>query len=258
MEPPKVPEVLKQPISIKTFALIFLGIAALQTFLYLHPEPDSFEEPLAFLSMGLPLAVSIGAFSIATRYGMSQVFGKSYLFFALAFFSVFLAEVTYYTYDVIFEIDPYPSIADVFFFALYPFLAAHMLINFKFFKTKISVPRKIIFFAIPILISSLYGWLAYQEIGQIDFDFAYGMIFVIGTSSALSLAVLGSFVFRGGLLGIVWMILLIGVLLTTTGDVWYYYLELFDGYDLLHPVNLFWYASYGIMLYALYKHVKSI
>jgi hypothetical protein len=74
----------------------------------------------------------------------------------------------------------------------------------------------------------------------------------------LALALLGAIVFRGGSLGIVWILLLLGVLVTSIGDIWYFYLELFDGYGSGHPVELLWYAGYWIIFYALYKHRKII
>lgn len=267
MQPEKVPEVLKTSINFKILGLILAAVIGFQAFLYFSPESAELEEGIAFLSMATPLTVAIGSYFVAHRYGLSEVFGKSYLLFAIAYFAVFLGEVTYYAYDVIFEIDPYPSIGDVFFFALYPLASMHIIINFRFFKTKTSLKQKALFIAIPIIIFSAYTAVSLDEYGGFDeifadetdtFDYFYSLIFVTGTAITLSLAGLGAIVFRGGMLGVVWLLLLVGVLVFTIGDVWYYYLELFGEYDLTHPVNLFWYASDAILIYALYKHGKSI
>ena len=111
--------------------------------------------------------------------------------------------------------------------------------------------------AAPIVIIITYAFLAFQEIEEANFDFYYGIIFITGSAVTLVFAVLGARVFKEGLLGKAWLLLVIGILANTIGDVWYYYLEVFGGYDLIHPVNLFWYTSYWIIVYALYKH-KSI
>jgi hypothetical protein len=267
LEPEKVPEVLKIRINFKVLGLIIAGFVGFQAFLYLAPESDEIEEGVAFLSMSQPLIVAIASFFVAYRYGLSQVFGKSYLVFAVAYFVYFLAEFSYYAYDVIYGIDPYPSIADVFFFALYPIISMHIIINFRFFKNKTGISQKALFIAIPIVIFTVYTAVALEEYGGFEeiisdetstFDYFYTLIFVAGTAVTLSLAALGALVFRGGMLGIVWALLLVGILVFTIGDVWYYYLELFGEYNLLHPVNLFWYASHWIIIYALYKHSKSI
>lgn len=267
MKPERVPEILKTTINFKVLVLIFAGVIGLQTFLYLAPETTEIEEGIAYLSMAAPLVVAIYSFFVAHRYGLSQVFGKSYLMFSLAYFAFFLAEVTYYAYDVIYGIEPYPSFADVFFFALYPLTTLHIIINLRFFKTKTKFPQKLPFIIIPIIFFSAYTITASDVYGGIEgifadendtFDYFYGLIFVAAAAVPLSLAAFVAIIFRGGMLGIVWILLLIGILINNIGDVWYYYLELFDGYDLYHPVNLFWYSSHVILIYALYKHAKSI
>lgn len=269
MEPEKVPEILKSKINFKVFALIIAGSIAFQTFIYFAAEfPDfNIEENLAFVSMSLPLIVSVVSFFIAHRYGLSQVFGKSYLFLALAFFCFFLAEVTYYVYDEILGIEPYPSVADIFFFALYPLTSLHIITNLRFFKSKTNTLQKLPFIIIPIIFFSAYTFIASDVYGGIEgifsndedtFDYFYGLIFVAAATIPLSLAAFVVIIFRGGILGVIWALLLVGILINNIGDVWYYYLELFEGYDLYHPVNLFWYTSNVIMIYALYKHSRAI
>lgn len=257
MEPSKVPIKLEARINYKVLGLILAGAVAFQAFLYITEDKEAFEEMVYYVSMATPLISGSASFYVAFRYGMSQVFGKSFLILGVALISVFLAEVTYYAYEVILEIDPYPSIADIFFFALYPLAAIHILINLRFFKNKTDIKQKALFAAIPIVIFSIYSYVSLEEIGEANFDYYYGIIFVAGTAVLLSLAVLGAIVFRGGLLGTAWVVLLVGILIFTIGDVWYYYLEVFGGYDLLHPVNLFWYVSDFLIIYALYKHSKS-
>ena len=255
--PEKIPDRLKISINFKVLGLIFAGAIIFQVLLFLDQE-IGVVEAIPFVSMTTPLLVAGTAFVIALRYGLSEVFGKSYLIYGLGSFSVFLAELTYYAYDTIYGIDPYPSIADIFFFALYPLVIFHIIINYRFFKSKITINQKAILIVIPLFITVIFAVYSLQEIGETNFDFYYGLIFVAGASVTLSLAAFGALVFRGGLLGTVWALLLFGVLVFTIGDVWYYYLEVVEEYDLFHPVNLFWYVSDGIIIYALYKHSKAI
>lgn len=267
MEPEKVPTILQTKVSYKLLGLIFLAAIIFQSYLYFVETTDQIEEGIAYLSMSTPLLVSAVSLIIAYRYGLSKVFGKAYLVFALAYFSIFLAELTYYAYDVIYGIDPYPSIADVFFFAMYPLLSIHILMNLKFFKTKIPAKQKLLFAAIPIIIFSIYSGASLDEYGGYEemisdeeaaFDYFYGLIFVAGAAITLSFAALGAIIFRGGLLGVAWALLLIGILIFTIGDVWYYWLEVVGEYDLTHPVNLLWYIPDGIVIYALFKHAKAL
>ena len=90
MQPEKVPEVLKTSINFKVLGLILAAVIGFQVFLSLSPESEDIEEGIAFLSMATPLTVAVWSYFVAHRYGLSEVFGKSYMLFALAYFAVFL------------------------------------------------------------------------------------------------------------------------------------------------------------------------
>ena len=265
MKPDVVPGNLKHPINYKILVLIFLSVLTFQSILYFIPESESekYEFMISVISFANPLATSIASFVIWKRYGGSLVFGRAYFFLGMAYFMVFAAELTYLIYDLVLNIDPYPSIADVFFFALYPFTLIHLIINIKFFKLKILQTEKKWLFIIPIFIiityvlSSIFSTSGNAE-SYFSFDFFYGLIFTIGSAITLAFAILGAKIFKEGTLGTVWFLLVIGILVNTIGDVWYYHLEIFGQYDLMHPVNIFWYSSYWLMVYALYRHKKEM
>lgn len=257
MEPQKVPLRLTTSINYKVLLLIFGFIVGLQ--IYLTSVPEKYAEPIiTAVSVINPLAASVAAFYVSRKYHDSKVFGKSYLVLAIGLLSMGLGELTYLYYDFVLHEDPYPSIADVFFFGFYPLVFYHIVKNVKFFNAKIDIPTKILIIALPISITALYSYLSFQQIGEANFDYYYGLIFITSSSTVLAAGIMGARVFRQGLLGVAWLVLVIGILLTTVGDVWYYYLETFDQYTLIHPVNLFWYASYWVIAYALYKHQNAI
>ncbi len=257
MEPEKVPEKLQSPVNFKIIALIISVTIAFHIFISNIDESTS-DEIISVVSFVNPLSVAIASFFIARRYLGTQIFGRAYTALGFAYLSVFFAEVTYLVYDLFLGLDPYPSIADVFFFALYPLTLVHLILNIRFFNVKSNVLTKIWMVAIPIGILTIYSIFAFEEIGEANFDFYYGMIFIAGASATLVFAILGAKIFREGILGVAWLLLVIGILGLTIGDVWYYYLETFGEYDLQHPVNLFWYAGYWIIVYALIKHKNII
>ena len=257
VEPPIVPEKIQSPISIKILTLI-IGITIAFHVFVSTLEGEISDIIISIASFVNPLSVSIASFFIAKRYFGTHIFGKAYTALAFAYLSVFFAEVTYLIYDLFLNLDPYPSIADVFFFALYPLTLIHLILNIRFFNVKTSFLTKTWMVAIPIGLLSIYGLSALGELGETNFDFYYGMIFVGGASSTLVFAILGAKIFREGILGAAWLLLVIGILGLTIGDVWYYYLEIFGEYSLQHPVNLFWYAGYWVIVYALIKHKTII
>ena len=241
-------------INYKILVLIVVGIIALQSFIIFLGESELTDSVAQVVSLVSSLATAIASFVISKRYKGSKTFGKAYFFLGIGYFCLFLAEITYTIYEVFLGLDPYPSIADVFFFGLYPFALIHLILNIRFFNPKLSPLSKIWVILFPIVMIGIYTIFSLQIFEEPDFDFYYGIIFVAGSSVVMGFAVLGAKIFRKGLLGIAWLVLVLGILSNTIGDIWYYYLEVVGEYSLGHPVNLFWYASYWIIIYALYKH----
>jgi len=258
LEPDKVPEKLKITINKKMLLLILAMVLGFQGFIYIMPSSDGLDTFISFVSIVNPLVASIVSFLIAKRYGNSMVFGKAYLILGAALFMMFLGESSWYYIQNILKEEPFPSIADVFFFAFYPLAIGHIILNIRFFGTKFDVKTKLWLVSLPTAIIVIYTILTLQQNSELNFDFFYGLIFVVFSSSLLSLSLLGALSFRGGTLSIAWSLLMVGILLTTIGDVWYFYLQTFDAYVEGHPVELFWYSSYWVITYGLYKHKKAI
>jgi hypothetical protein len=205
-----------------------------------------------------PLIPSIFAFIVTRRYWGSAVFGKAYFALGLAFLMTFIGEIVWSYYTVVLQEDPYPSIADIFFFAFYPLAIYHLLKNILYFKRRLDILTKIWLTLIPIAIVSIYAYLGSEGGLWYTFDLFYGSIFVAATSTTLSLAILGMLIFRHTLLGVVWLLLALGIAVNSVADVWYYYLELFEQYDEIHVVNSMWTMGYALVAYALYKHTKIV
>jgi hypothetical protein len=181
----------------------------------------------------------------------SKVFGKGFLALGIAFFMYFLGELTFILNEVVLKIDPYPSYSDVFYFAFFPFAFYHVYVNLKFFgvshkKTVLITIITILFFTV------IYSVLSDEK----NFDFWYGLINVIGSSTILGLGFSALSVFRNSLLGKIWVILVMGIIMKTIGDVWYSYLEIFDQYTAVHPVNLFWISAWIVIGFSLIRHSR--
>jgi hypothetical protein len=93
---------------------------------------------------------------------------------------------------------------------------------------------------------------------KVYYKLLFGLAYIVGSSVILSAAILGALIFRQGTLGTPWLILAIGIVLTTLGDNWYSYLNVYNQYDVTHPLNLLWYGGYLVIAYALYKHKKVL
>lgn len=248
-----VPEKLGSPIDWKVIVIIATIVIGF------HITVNILEDSSALtygFSMIIPAGVAVFGFITARRYAGTLVYSRAYYMLTIAFLFMFVAEFTYYVYESILELEPYPSIADLFFFLFYPFLILYLIINIRFFAPQIPKTGIITIIGIPIITTLAYIYLSFDDFGS--FDFYYGIIFVAAASTTLGLSIHTAKIFKGGLIGTAWLVLVIGIMLNVIGDTLYYYIEINSGYTLDHPVNLFWYSSYLLILYALYKHKKSL
>lgn len=257
-KPEIVPERLTSKINYKILILIAGVVISFQVYLYYaFPQPNDASKLVDIVSIINPSFATIFGFYVAKQYKGSEVFGKAYLALALALAVNAVGETIYGIYDTL-GMDTTFTIADIVFYSFYPLVLVHLILNIRFFKPKISHITKAWVIAIPIVITAVYSYLSYSKIGHPDLMFFSGLTYVILSSAVLSGTMLGARVFRQGMLGVAWLVLLIGIILQTTGDIWYGYLDTFDQYTLTHPMNLCYYSSYLIIAYALYKHQKII
>jgi hypothetical protein len=258
-EPEIVPEKLHERIDYKIFIVIIAGLLAYQFYLYSFKSPDdpNIELVETTVTTVTALIASVIGFFVAKRYWNSKVFGTSYLALALGMLMNAVGERVYYFLEHIGQ-TPSPSVADIFWLAFYPLAFYHLARNISFFKAKIRLPVKALVILLPIVITGVYAFLEYGQEQAADTTFFLGLAYTIGGSVILSGAILGAIIFRQGILGVPWLVLTMGIILTTAGDVWYSYVDLYNGYTITHVLNLLWYAGYLVIAYALYKHKKVI
>ena len=257
-KPDVVPEKLQNSIDPKILLLILGIVGTFQIYLYaVFPNPDDASQLIDVISVINPLIASIVGFIVAKKYWGSKVFGKAYFALALGLTMNFLGETVYGIYETL-GYDTNFGPMDILFYAFYPFVLVHLILNIRFFKPKISHFTKSWVVAIPVAIIGIYSVLSFEKHGEANFEFYTGLIYVILSSIILSGTLLGARVFKQGVLGKAWLVLLIGIILLTIGDVWYSYLDTFDQYTLIHPMNLLYYAGYMVIIYALYKHQNIV
>jgi len=199
-ENPTVPDVIKKPINLKILSGILLLTIGIYVSLQIFDE-NTVSMIVYPLSVTLSFGVGVAAIYVSKHYWDSLIFGRSYLVLGIGYFSYGLGEIVF-AFLNIFEYETYPSIADVFFFLVYPFIIIHMFLNLKYFKTGLTKIQKIWLPAIPTISLITYVMMSMSiPDAELNFDFYYGLIFVSASSIALSMSVLGAVTFRKSLLG---------------------------------------------------------
>ena len=242
--------------SYKPLFLISTGVIALQIGLVF--EPEFFESNLIphFLTIILPLGVSVYSFVISKMYGGSKVFGRSYFALGLGYFAIFLTETLYVYFGDISGQDV-PIIADYFLFSSYLLLLTHLIINIGYFAERLESFQKAIMMLVPAIIVPTYSLLVFSNNPDDISYFYYSVIFVFLSSLTMGFVIVGFSLFRQTVLISSWLLLLVGLSVATIGDFVFHYVEILDG-NWIGNVTSLWTASYIIMIYALYKHQKSI
>lgn len=254
-----VADKLKEKIDYKIFGIIAAGLVAYQFFLFTFKSPD--DPTVTFLASFVystsAFVAAIAGFIIARRYWNSEVFGKSYLALSLGMIMNVFGEGIYYTLQLQGQV-PSPSISDWASLSFYPLAFYHLVKNISFFKPTIKKSVKLFVILLPISIAAVYAFMEYGQEQGADTTFFLGLAYIVGGTVILSASILGALVFRQGVLGIPWLVLASGIALSTIGDIWYSFMDLYNQYTNWHPVNLLWSAGFLIMAYALYKHKKVI
>lgn len=204
----------------------------------------------SIFSISLELGIVVLATYLVKRYNRSEIFGKSYIFLGLGFFSVAIGDILYLV-----GVDTYPRIDSIFFFGLYIFLFCYLYINIKSFNNGFSHKNILVISSIAVgLTSFFYAVTSADAISP--FLLHYCGIAVIGSATVASMSLFGFYILRKQAIGRSWKILSIGLVILTINDIWFHYWDTTSVLADNDPVNFARYASYMIIIYALYVHKK--
>ncbi len=186
---------------------------------------------------------------------------KAFLLFTIGASFWFIAEQIWAVYQYVYDVDPFPSEADIFYMAAYPFFVAFLLISLK--PIQKSITKKIWLFSLVLsfafLIPSLLAY--YNALEETE-----GGLDPISKSLALAYPILSSFQLAPAIIGIMflakkgasysWMLLLFGFLIYTVSDTFYLFSELDDSYYDGHPVDLMYLYSFLLLIFSLHSRLR--
>jgi len=202
------------------------------------------------------LLTGIIAITVGKKFWYHDVFRTSYIALGISFLMLFFGDITYIYYDVALGVDPYPSVADVFYLGFPLFAVIHLTLNIKNFSQGFSQKTKVSTTLLGVGLVLVYLIVAQTILQETNFDFYFGLLYVITSGIMLSLAVCGIMVFRKSNLAMVWMLIATGIAIYSITDLWYYLTELSDGFSITHPTNTLWILSSMVIIYGLVLHHK--
>lgn len=205
-----------------------------------------------------PLITGFISLLVAKETKFKGLFGISYILFAMALFMDVIGE-SLFIYLEILEMKPHPSIADVFYGSFFFFAGFFILINIKYFSPNFSKYQVTLLIWTVLVISTIYSVVSIDVLVEDSlWNYLIGLVFVIGSSIILGLALVGITIFEYSKIGVVWVILSGGLVINTIADVWFEYLSIFGLYNANHVVNSLWILSWLIISYALIKQYNVL
>ncbi|MFQ5783154.1 MAG: sensor histidine kinase [Nitrosopumilus sp.] len=247
----------------KILAISIISISILySTQFFLDESEFSYISGLSYVVIPGVLAV-ISAY-VAVKEWKNNTRNKiAMVFFAIGAVCLFTAEEIWQIFEIVFEQDPFPSIADVFYIISYPFFIGFLILFVKPLKSHIT--KNIILFSIGIslvfLIPTLHVLFDYYH-DEPSLDIAIGITYPILGSLLLFFTLIGMIFFIKTGRNYFWTLIFIGFLTEIIADTLFLFTIIDDSYHDGHISDLLFLISYlffiaGIVLYLKTKNTES-
>jgi len=176
-------------------------------------------------------------------------------------FMWFLGESTWAVYVVLLQIDPFPSLADIFFLGGYVFLGLALFLILQLFSSVFSEKTLALSAAASVSVAVVVGYLLLTPILTSEADL-YKVVF----AAAYPILDIGLFalvfsifmIFMQGAVGKAWFFLTLGVASNIFADLLFNYAELQGFYYEGHPLELFWLWGYVAFLLGFHIHKREL
>ena len=205
-----------------------------------------------------PGLVTVYASILAVKlYKQKNYQAKGFLLFAIGAAFWMIAEQIWQLYDHIWEGNPFPSEADIFYLGAYPLMTAFLFISLRPILKKVS--RNVWLFAIGLsfafLIPSFFA--AYDDMFEEE-TFATSIALAYPILSAIQLvpAIVGILFLTKQGANLSWMLILFGFILYGVADTFFLFAELDGSYYDGHPTDLFWLYCYILIIFAFHIRLK--
>ncbi len=202
-------------------------------------------------------ALVILSIIIAARFNVKGEHGRSWILFVGLAASWFIAEQIWIVYDLVYQIDPWPSMADIFYLLGYPFLFLFSIYYLKPVKDAIS--KKTMAYAslatITLLIPLLY--MAYDTDSEIStFELTLALSYPIADVIVLIPALIGVILFFRGEVNFLWSLMCIAIVLNVVADSGFLITSMDGSYYTGHPIDMLYLWAYILFSFGVYSHIQ--
>ena len=194
---------------------------------------------------------------LVLRFKKTGDHGKAWLFLLGTSVSWFIAETTWTIYELVYDKNPFPSIADVFYIAGYPLMLGFLIYYLK--PVRKAITKKMMLSAImisaTIAIPSMY--MAYSPEPDVTvLENALATSYPILDSIIFIPAIIGIALFFRGEVNFTWSLICTGILCFAIGDIGFQYATFTNTYYTGHPADIVLMWSYILFSFGVYDHVR--
>ena len=243
--------------TIISLILVLIGITAIY-------QTRPFLDDAQFSIIAIPayaifpgLVTAYAAILAIKLYKQKNFESKGYVMFAVAAAFWFIAEQIWQLYDHVWEGEPFPSEADIFYVASYPLITVFLFLSLKPVIRK--VPRNVWLFAIGLSFSLLIPSVlaAYDDMFEEEtFPTIIALTYPVLSSIVLVPAIVGVLFLAKQEASLSWMLILFGFIIYGISDIFFLFAELDGTYYDGHPVDLMYLYSYTLMIFSFHLRLK--
>jgi hypothetical protein len=210
-----------------------------------------------FVNLAITVPLVVISTVIAIRDGTKSDFGKAWLCLAVFIILWFVAERIWMMYELVYQTDPWPSEADIFWLAGYPMYFAFTFFYLKPFKKSISFPTIITVCGLTMMLAAFMVYhSSVQEEGLGTYDAVLGLTYPVTDALTLIPIILGLILFFRGQVHFLWSCMLIGMLFFVISDYGFYFLSLSGDYYSGSYVDIPYLWAYLFFLVGTYDYLK--
>jgi hypothetical protein len=207
------------------------------------------------LNLGIIVPFATLSLILAARNKITGSFGKAWICFAVFAISWSIGEAIWAMDELVFEQDPFPSVADFFWLLGYPAYFVFAISYIKPFKNSIS--KKIIALAVSVS-AALMAFLVYCAITKselTEFETALLASYPIGDAICLIPTIIGLALFFRGQVNFTWLLLLVGMFSFVVADSAYQIISQTSQYYTGHPFDIVYIWAYVFFAFGIYHHI---
>ena len=204
----------------------------------------------------IQIAMLLTAVYVVRYFGIDGVHGIGWLAFLGFVICWFAGDMVWITLEMGFGLDPYPSVADMFYLLGYPFLMVFAVSYILPFRDAIS--KRMVMLSISGSVLLVTVSILMIGIPDYEFDTALTLAYPVLDGIILVPVLLGLFMFLKSRTDLMWSLILFGILSTFIGDITFSYMEYAEIYYTGNPLELAFFWSYILLTFGMIYNVKIV